>query len=70
MTDQAPFPIRWLARVAMPLAIAFAAPAAASPASDRAAILHRVAAMVAAWRCVADHLHRPLTRAEVAALLG
>ena len=49
MTDQAPSPIRWLARVALPLAIAFAAPAAASPASDRAAILHRVAAMEAAW---------------------
>ena len=42
MTDQAPSPIRWLARVALPLAIAFAAPAAASPASDRAA-------MEAAW---------------------
>ena len=49
MTNAIASPIRWLSRVAMPLAIALSAPAAASPRSDRAAILHTVAAVEAAW---------------------
>lgn len=49
MSFAVPSPIRWLASVAILLAIALSAPAAANPRSDRVAILHSIATMEAAW---------------------